>query len=604
MPGLPAKEMLKSENLFAKSGKHSPSRLILSGLVLLSLFAGIFSLFGFSKDSEFRLFPSPIHASAASEQDASYYLDIVSQNINDILIWKTETEGASDLQDLIDTSFADDPISGTNQNYITSIIQNPYIDADLSKYISSLGQALDSAVASEEGIFPTSLQKSLATLKICIDYENKKLPADDDAQLPELTDYVNQVTLDTAINHTIGEKGIMSYIWGLYMLDTCRFSYGDINRYDYDEVIETLISYQCSDGGYTLSGDVGDVDVTAMAMQVLAPHVPSPLRSAWFPIDSLVVESVSASREFLDTHQLEDGDYESFGTRCSESTAQATLAYASMYNGFLIPIRTDMLSERRLLDGLLLYKQEDGGFAHTFGLPSNDMASSQVLQALTVMLPYEDSGSINAPAIRQASEIKPDSAGKRTVAGTLRILIPIAFSVAAVGVGIFFTIKRKKFIHLISAVLIAALFTGVFFALDIRSKSYFESRESTVILSSSDKNASKITFTISAYTVTDEEIYPPNTLYVAEDSTVFEILSEVCRTENIQLDYEKNSVYGLAYIKGINSIYEYDHGDLSGWMYRVNGELPNIGCGYYKVKDGDTVEILYSTNIGRDLGDD
>ena len=105
MPGLPAKEMLKPENLFAKSGKHSPSRLILSGLVLLSLFAGIFSLFGFSSDSSFRLFPSPIHASAASEQDASYYFDIVSQNINDILIWKTETEGASDLQDLTDTSF-------------------------------------------------------------------------------------------------------------------------------------------------------------------------------------------------------------------------------------------------------------------------------------------------------------------------------------------------------------------------------------------------------------------------------------------------------------------------------------------------------------------
>jgi hypothetical protein len=376
------------------------------------------------------------------------------------------------------------------------------------------------------------------------------------------------------------------------------------DSYDHDEVIEALISYQCSDGGYTLSGDVGDVDVTAMARQVLAPYVPSPLRSAWFPIDSLVVESMSASREFLDTHQLEDGDYESFGTRCSESTAQATLAYASMYNGYFIPVRTDMLSERRLLDGLLLYKQEDGGFAHTFGLPSNDMASSQVLQALTVMLPYEDSGSINAPMIRQASEIKPASAGKGSLAGTLRILIPIVFSVIAVGLGIFFTIKRKKVIHLISAILIAALFTGVFFALDIRSKSYFENRESTVLLSSSEKNASEITFTISAYTVTDEEIYPPKTLYVAKDSTVFEILSEVCRTENIQLDYENNSVYGLAYIKGINSIYEYDHGDLSGWMYRVNGELPNIGCGYYKVSEGDVVEILYSTNIGRDLTDD
>lgn len=598
--------MLKPENLFAKSGKHSPSRLILSGLVLLSLFAGIFSFFSFSSGSSDRVFPSPIHSLAASQQEESDSFKIIYRNINDILIWKIETAGASDLQDLIDTSLADDPISGTNQNYITSIIQNPYIDADLSKYITSLGEALDSAVSSEEGLFPTSLQKSLATLQICIDHENAKKPAEDETKAHELSDYVNRSTLDTALNHTIGEKGIMSYILGLYMVDTCGFYTG--NWSNHDELIESLISYQCSDGGYTLSGDEGDVDVTAMAMQVLNPHVPPPTRSAWFPIDTLLVESLSASREFLDTHQLSDGDYESFGTRCSESTAQAALAYASMYDGSFESLKSDMMIGRHLLEGLLLYKQDDGGFAHTFGLPSNDMASSQVLQALTAMLPADGSGSINAPMIRQASDIKPDpgskGAGKGNHAGALRIIIPVAFSAIAVGAGIFFTIKRKKVIHLVSAILIAVLFTGVFFALDIRSKSYFENRESTVLLSSSDKNASEITFTISAHTVTDEEIYPPKTLYVAEDSTVFEILCEVCRTESIQLDYEKNSVYGLAYIKGIDSIYEYDHGDLSGWMYRVNGELPNIGCGYFKVKDGDTVEILYSTNIGRDLGDD
>ena len=31
------------------------------------------------------------------------------------------------------------------------------------------------------------------------------------------------------------------------------------------------------------------------------------------------------------------------------------------------------------------------------------------------------------------------------------------------------------------------------------------------------------------------------------------------------------------------------------------GEMPNIGVGYYKLSEGDKVEILYSKNIGRDL---
>ena len=92
-----------------------------------------------------------------------------------------ETEGASDLQDLIDTSFADDPISGTNQNYITSIIQNPYIDADLSKYIIALSDRLNEEAVSETGIQPTTLQKSLITLKTCLEYEKNKAGLEDAA---------------------------------------------------------------------------------------------------------------------------------------------------------------------------------------------------------------------------------------------------------------------------------------------------------------------------------------------------------------------------------------------------------------------------------------
>ncbi len=36
-------------------------------------------------------------------------------------------------------------------------------------------------------------------------------------------------------------------------------------------------------------------------------------------------------------------------------------------------------------------------------------------------------------------------------------------------------------------------------------------------------------------------------------------------------------------------------------MYRVNGEFPDVGCRSYTLSDGDKIEWLYTTNIGKDL---
>ena len=145
--------MLKPEILFAKKRRLSLSRILCAGLVLLSVFAGIFSPFGISFDSY-----------AASEDENKTDAQIINENIHDILIWKINTEGASSLQDLI-TSFLRDPISGTNQNYILSTIENPHIEADVSSYMLVLANSLDNGISSEERIFPTSLQKSFQTCR-------------------------------------------------------------------------------------------------------------------------------------------------------------------------------------------------------------------------------------------------------------------------------------------------------------------------------------------------------------------------------------------------------------------------------------------------------
>ena len=55
---------------------------------------------------------------------------------------------------------------------------------------------------------------------------------------------------------------------------------------------------------------------------------------------------------------------------------------------------------------------------------------------------------------------------------------------------------------------------------------------------------------------------------------------------------------GMEYIAGINYLYEFDLGELSGWTYRVNGTSPSVGCGSYHPADGDTVEWIYTDGAG------
>lgn len=54
----------------------------------------------------------------------------------------------------------------------------------------------------------------------------------------------------------------------------------------------------------------------------------------------------------------------------------------------------------------------------------------------------------------------------------------------------------------------------------------------------------------------------------------------------------KSSQYGL-YVSAIGGLVEFEYGGKSGWMYSVNGSTPNVSCGKYVLKDGDSVSWYY-----------
>ncbi len=88
----------------------------------------------------------------------------------------------------------------------------------------------------------------------------------------------------------------------------------------------------------------------------------------------------------------------------------------------------------------------------------------------------------------------------------------------------------------------------------------------------------------------------------SKGESVFDVLQRICQDEGIHMESSWTPIYNSAYIEGINNLYEFDCGSLSGWMYRVNGWYPNYGCSRYQLEDGDVVEWRFTCNLGKDIG--
>ena len=98
-------------------------------------------------------------------------------------------------------------------------------------------------------------------------------------------------------------------------------------------------------------------------------------------------------------------------------------------------------------------------------------------------------------------------------------------------------------------------------------------------------------------------ILPTTTVTFTEGETVFDVLKRICDERSIQIEYSYTPMYGSYYIEGINHLYEFDCGQQSGWMYKVNGWFPNYGCSRYQVEDGDVICWVYTCDLGADVGD-
>jgi len=105
--------------------------------------------------------------------------------------------------------------------------------------------------------------------------------------------------------------------------------------------------------------------------------------------------------------------------------------------------------------------------------------------------------------------------------------------------------------------------------------------------------------------VPEDGIILSKTEYVLEEGdSVFDLLLKATRHNKIHLDFSGNpdNPSGAVYVRGINHIYEYSCGPLSGWLFKINGKFSSSESSGHFLSDKDFVEWVYTCDLGRDVG--
>lgn len=276
-----------------------------------------------------------------------------------------------------------------------------------------------------------------------VEYVKAKADANERLHPTKVTDNARVILALTAIGKDVTNvgghnllKGLdsMAYvqaqdingpIFTLIALDSHNYpTMGDVTR---EKLIQVILDAQLNDGGWNLSADKADPDMTAMAIQALAPY---------YKTNETVKAAVDKALEALSALQRSDGG---FDTVNSESCAQVIVA--------LTALGIDPTADSRfvknghtVLDALAGFYVTGGGFRHTADGERNDMATEQGYYALAAYYRFANTQT----RLYDMSDVTIQTGGSNTPAtgdtGVLVWVIALPVTILAAA----FVLKRKE----------------------------------------------------------------------------------------------------------------------------------------------------------------
>ena len=171
-------------------------------------------------------------------------------------------------------------------------------------------------------------------------------------------------------------QGINGPIFALLALDSGNYEIPENVTENTQATRELYVDYildaQLENGGWSLMGGDAEIDVTAMALQALAKYQDR----------EDVAEAIEKGIGILSARQAKNGGYQYNAAEqaSSESVAQVIVALAEL--GIALDDSRFVKNGNSLVDALLQFQQEDGGFSHLIDGETDLLATEQAFYAL------------------------------------------------------------------------------------------------------------------------------------------------------------------------------------------------------------------------------
>lgn len=455
------------------------------------------------------------------------------------------------------------------------------------------------------------------------------------------------------------KQGINGPIWALIALDSKNYT--SSSR---DQLIKAILDNRTSEGGWALDGNATDVDMTAMAIQALAPY--------YNKSNETVKAAVDTALTWLSTKQSSDGGFSSWGNANAESCAQVIVALSALN----IDADTDsrfVKNGHSALENLLTFEQADGSFLHT--LPGSDkdnnqMSSEQGTYALVaydrfktgknslynmtdavkradasaqeVIDMIDSIGEVNeysydAIAEARSAYTKLSSADKEKVKATnyktltaaedaykaiLREKQSERYTELKAHYDELLSDKTKKYGTAAKKKLLSVLQTA---QRDMNAAVSCERVEEIFQKAMSDLDAVKpgdieVTFRLIGALEATQDVdlttdsylpeyvtwVPTKTYALQENATVYDLFTEAMSDAGLRyIGAESNyvsTIYAPSCLGGY-TLSEFTNGKKSGWMYTVNGTHPNQGLKNWTLNDNDVVVWHYVNDYSHEVAD-
>ena len=172
-------------------------------------------------------------------------------------------------------------------------------------------------------------------------------------------------------------QGVNGAITALLALDSGSYQIPDhpsvTTQATRELYLEHILASQLPGGGWALSGEEAEIDLTSMALQALASYRDR----------EDVAQAIDKGLVILSQRQNDRGGYTAYKVDSCEAVSQTIIALATL--GIPMDDPRFVKDGRTLLDALLAFRQADGGFAHLLDGKTDRLATEQALLALTAL---------------------------------------------------------------------------------------------------------------------------------------------------------------------------------------------------------------------------